>query len=274
MSGPALFNGMPAPDLALHRGLHYGDGVFRTCLIYASQVIDLMEQCETLNVDAAGLGIDPAPVAELAGEASELARGNDRAVLKMTLLRAGTARGYRPDGRAADRLLCRYAAPGFPGAAWEQGVTVFRSSFRLAAQPALAGIKHLNRLEQVLASRDWPPDTDEALLEDEAGRPVCGTRTNLFWVAAGELHTPALERCGVAGLTRRKVLALAARLGVKAQVRDATWGELEAAEEMFLTNSLVGIWPVTACGAWRRAAPGPVTRKLMESLRHPRLVQP
>jgi len=273
LSGPALFNGVLAPDLALHRGLHYGDGVFRTCLIYASQVIDLMEQCETLNADAARLGMAPVTPAELAREASDLARGHDRGVLKMTLLRAGTARGYRPDGRATDRLLCRYAAPGYPGAAWERGVTVFRSSFRLATQPALAGIKHLNRLEQVLASREWPPEADEALLEDDAGRPVCGTRTNLFWVTAGELHTPALERCGVAGLTRRKLLALAVRLGVKTQVRDASWSELEAADEIFLTNSLVGIWPVTACGAWRRAAPGPVTRKLMDALRHPRLVQ-
>jgi 4-amino-4-deoxychorismate lyase len=232
-----------------------------------------MEQCETLNTDAVRLGITPVPAAELAREATDLAGGQDRAVLKMTLLRAGTARGYRPDGRATDRLLCRYAAPGFPAAAWERGVTVFRCGFRLGTQPALAGIKHLNRLEQVLASRDWPAGADEALLEDDAGRPVCGTRTNLFWVAAGELHTPALERCGVAGLTRHKVLALAARLGVKAHVRDVSWGELEAAEEIFLTNSLVGIWPVAACGAWRRAAPGPVTRKLMDALRHPRLVQ-
>jgi 4-amino-4-deoxychorismate lyase len=274
MSGPALLNGVLAPDLALHRGLHYGDGVFRTCLIYASQVIDIQEQCETLNADAARLGMAPVLAAELAREAGELARGHDRAVLKMTLLRAGAARGYRPDGRATDRLLCRYAAPGYPAAAWERGVTVFRSTFRLATQPALAGIKHLNRLEQVLASREWPPQADEALLEDEAGRPVCGTRTNLFWVTAGALHTPALERCGVAGLTRRKVLALAARLGLKSHVRDASGADLETAEEMFLTNSLVGIWPVAACGEWRRAAPGPVTRQLMDALRHPRLVQP
>ncbi len=274
MSAAALFNGAPAPDLALHRGLHYGDGVFRTCLIYRSQIIDIQEQCDTLNTDAARLGIASVAAPELAREAGELARGHDRAVLKMTLLRAGTARGYRPDGRAADRLLCRYLAPVFPAAAWERGVTAVRSSFRLAAQPALAGIKHLNRLEQVLASRDWPPGTDEALLEDEAGRPVCGTRTNLFWVSAGVLHTPVLDRCGVAGLMRRKILALAERTGLKTDIRAGTWGELDAADEMFLTNSLVGIWPVAACGAWRRPAPGPVTRDLMEQLRHPRLVQP
>jgi 4-amino-4-deoxychorismate lyase len=273
MSGPALFNGQPASDLALHRGLAYGDGVFRTCLIYDAHVIDLHEQCETIIADAERLGISPIPVAELSREAEQMARGHARSVLKMTLLRGGNARGYRPDGRATDRLMCRYAAPGYAAATWERGVTVYRSGFRMAAQPALAGIKHLNRLEQVLASRDWPPDADEAVIEDEAGRPTCGTRANLFWVSAGTLHTPSLERCGVAGLMRRKVLALAEQLRLKAQVHDAGWPQVEAADEIFLTNSLVGIWPVATCGDWRRPAPGPITRALMEQLHHPRLVQ-
>ena len=271
MSALALFNGQPAPDLALHRGLHYGDGVFRTCLIYDSHVIDLKEQCETLNADAARLGLTPASAAGLAREASELAAGQPRGVLKMTLLRAGTARGYRPQGEGTDRLLCRYAAPAWPAAAWERGVTVFRSGFRLGAQPALAGIKHLNRLEQVLASRDWPAGVEEALLDDDAGRPVCGTRSNLFWVRGGELHSPALARCGVAGRMRRRVLALATRLGVQTDERNANWDEVAAADELFLTNSLIGIWPVAACAPWQRPAPGPVTRTLMEHLRHPRL---
>ena len=69
----------------------------------------------------------------------------------------------------------------------------------MAAQPLLAGIKHLNRLEQVLASRDWPDGVDEAMLGDDRGQPVCATRANLFWVRHGVLHTPALDRCGVAG---------------------------------------------------------------------------
>ena len=110
--------------------------------------------------------------------------------------------------------------------------------------------------------------------EDDRGQPVCGTRSNLFWVRGGELRTPALERCGVAGLMRRKVLELAGRLGLKATVRDGDWAEFGAADEVFLTNSLIGIWPVATCGSWRRAAPGPVTRRLTEQLRHPRLAQP
>jgi len=273
MTSPlAILNGQPAPDLAFHRGLHYGDGVFRTCLIYEGQVFDINDQCNLVVSDARRLGLAPVPLRDLHADAGRLALEQRRGVLKILLLRAGNARSYRTDGAATDRLLCRYAAPAYPASAWDGGVSVVRSRFRLAPQPALAGIKHLNRLEQVLASRDWGEGADEALLGDEAGRPVCGTRTNLFWVHGAALHTPLLERCGVAGLMRHKVLALADALQVKAQVRDGSWDEVESADEVFLTNSLVGIWPVARLGSRRLAAPGPLTKRLMDRLAHPRLV--
>jgi 4-amino-4-deoxychorismate lyase len=271
VTAEALFNGGLVPDLSAHRGLNYGDGVFRTCLIYMSQVFDIKEQCDTVNRDAARLGLAPVSVAMLEREAASLAQGQVRGVLKVVLMRAGAGRGYRAQGGATDRLLRRYPAPDYRAAAWDAGVRAFRSRFRLATQPALAGIKHLNRLEQVLASREWEEGSDEALLGDEAGGPVCGTRSNLFWVAGGVLHTPSLERCGVAGLTRHKVLALAREQGLDTRVRDgAGWDELEAADEAFLTNSLVGIWPLARIGPRRWPAPGPVTRQLMERLAHPR----
>lgn len=271
MSAEALFNGGPVPDLSAHRGLNYGDGVFRTCLIYMSQVVDIKKQCDTANRDAARLGLAPVPVATLEREAASLAQGHARGVLKLVLMRAGAGRGYRAQDGATDRLLRRYPAPGYRAATWDAGITAFRSGFRLATQPALAGIKHLNRLEQVLASREWEEGADEALLGDEAGGPVCGTRSNLFWAAGGVLHTPALERCGVAGLMRHKVLTQARALGLDTRVRDgAGWDELEAADEAFLTNSLVGIWPLARLGLRRWPAPGPLTRRLVERLAHPR----
>jgi 4-amino-4-deoxychorismate lyase len=270
VSPALLFNGGPAPDLSGHRALHYGDGVFRTCFIYKSQVLDLDEQCDLVTADAARLALAPVAVAQLAAEARRLAAGVDQGVLKILLLRGGEARGYGASGGTTDRLLRRYDAPSYRAACWEQGVGVCRSPIALASQPALAGIKHLNRLEQVLASRDWPPDADEALLADAAGRPICGTRTNLFRVGGGVLYTAPLDQCGVAGHLRRKVLALAPALGVEVRVQHGPWEELEAADEVFLTNSLVGIWPVARLDARRWVAPGPVTRRFMERLAHPR----
>lgn len=268
MSAVALFNGAPEAGLAHHRSLHYGDGVFRTCLIYNSHLIDKEEQYEKITRDAAALGL-AADGAALRREAQTLAEGQPRAVLKLMLLRAGGQRGYRSAETRADRLLCRYPMPELPAAAWTRGVRVFRSPLQLAAQPALAGIKHLNRLEQVLASRGWPDGADEGVLGDDQGRPLSGTRSNLFWVTQEGLRTPRLDRCGVAGLMREKVLAAARMLDIPATIAPGSWAELEGAHEVFLTNSLIGIWPVAAMDGRRWDAPGPVTRRLMDHLRHP-----
>jgi 4-amino-4-deoxychorismate lyase len=266
-----LFNGEPGePALVFHRGFTYGDGVFRTCLIYDSHVTDLEQQIQKVCADAERVHLQPDPE-RLALEARSLAAGRARGVLKILLLRSGGERGYRSGGQRADRLLCRYAAPAFPAAAWAQGVRLARLDFRLAAQPALAGVKHLNRLEQVLAARGIPADAPEGIVCDDAGEPLSGTRTNLFWLSKDVLRTPALERCGVAGHMRARVLAAAAALALRARVAPGSWAELAGADEVFVTNSLIGLWPVAELGASRWAAPGPVTQRLMAHLRHPRL---
>lgn len=269
MTAAAWLNGAPAAKLALHRGLHYGDGVFRTCLIYKEQVIDIYEHIDVLSRDAQRLDLDLPP--GLAAEAAALARGQADGVLKILLMRSPEGRGYRSAGRAADRLLCRYDAVRHPARCWTQGVAIARSSVRLAAQPALAGVKHLNRLEQVLASRRWPEGIDEIILADDHDRPIGGSRTNLFWVRGGALYTPSLQRCGVAGLMRDKVLRAAAGEGVVARVVEGSWDDLLAADEAFLSNSLVGLWPVARLEACAWPAPGPVTASLMNRLSHPRL---
>ena len=270
MSLAVLFNGGVPPDLSAHRGLHYGDGVFRTCFIYDSQVIDINDQIDIVIEDSQRLAMSPVDREQLASEARRLAAGVDKGVLKILLLRSGEARGYGAAAAPTDRLLRRYDAPPHRADCWEQGVTVSRSPVVLASQPALAGIKHLNRLEQVLASQALEPDSDEALLADEEGHPVCGTRTNLFRVKDGVLCTAPLDRCGVAGHVRRKVLALAPTLGVEARVQHGTWDDLFAADEAFLTNSLIGIWPIARLGARAWVAPGPLTRRFMDRLAHPR----
>jgi 4-amino-4-deoxychorismate lyase len=269
----SLFNGAPAVALAHHRGLHYGDGVFRTCLIYDSQINDLDEQLKKLLSDAARLELTLANPAALRGEALALAGGEERGVLKMLLIRSGAQRGYRSEDRQADRLLCRYAAPRYPAAFWDEGIVAGRSRFKLASQPALAGIKHLNRLEQVLASRDLY-DFDELILPDDQDRPVCGSRTNLFWARTDSLYTPPLDHCGVAGVTRDKVLRAAEACGIRTEVRAGSWADLEAADEAFVTNSVIGIWPLARLDARTWPGPGAVTRRLMEALKHPRLAPP
>ena len=268
----ALFNGQP-PDgsLATARGLHYGDGVFRTLLVWQGQVLDWPQQLEKLQDDCARLELAMPAAAQLQSELQTLTQGKETLAAKIIVMRKPAQRGYAPHTAEADRLLICNAAPRYPARYWEEGISALRSTVQLGSQPRLAGIKHLNRLEQVLASRDWPEGIAESLMCNEAGEPLCGTRSNLFWVSGGVLHTPALDRCGVAGLMRAKLLALAATLGLPSQVQTQDWSALKRADEAFISNSLIGLWPLRQVEQQRWNTPGPVTQKLMTALQHPRL---
>ena len=202
-------------------------------------------------------------------EASSLAAGCKRGVLKILLWRGAQPRGYRPRTTKVERLLIRDELPALPPSAWSQGVRVMRSPVLLSQQPRLAGIKHLNRLEQVLASQDWPRGVAEAIQCDASGSPIGGTRCNLFWVSRGALYTPELSLCGVAGMMRQKVLEMAQALRIDWKIGRWSWRDFELSDEAFLTNSLIGIWPLRAIDRRRWRVPGPVTSRLITALAHP-----
>jgi 4-amino-4-deoxychorismate lyase len=267
-----LLNGQADGDLALSRGLHYGDGVFRTVLIWDAQLIDWDQHLEKLSSDCAALDLDVPDLSQLAAEAMQLAAGQARAVLKVIVMRQAGGRGYRADARAADRLLLSYPAPKFETRCWESGVNAFSPVLRLSLQPALAGLKHLNRLEQVLASRDWPENADEGILCNQAGYLVSGTRSNLFWVTSGKLHTPLLDESGVSGMMRNKIIMLGKTMQVATSVVKAPLSALQEADEAFVCNSLIGIWPLRRFEGREWQAPGEITQKLAKALQHPRLV--
>jgi 4-amino-4-deoxychorismate lyase len=136
------------------------------------------------------------------------------------------------------------------------------ATLRLGENPALAGLKHLNRLEQVLARAEAPAtDADELLLFSSSGLLACGTASNVFLVASGRLKTPRLDLCGVSGVMRRVVLREATRAGIAAEEAVVSATELENASEVFVTNARIGIWPVCRIGD-RSLTPGEITRRL------------
>jgi 4-amino-4-deoxychorismate lyase len=138
---------------------------------------------------------------------------------------------------------------------------VHRCALVLSEQPRLAGVKSLNRLENVLARGEWSdPAIAEGLLGDARGHVIEGVASNLFVVRAGRVATPRLDRCGVIGAQRERVRELLAAEGSPVEERDIGWDELQAADEVFLTNSLAGVRPVAAMGD-RRWNPGPLTRR-------------
>jgi 4-amino-4-deoxychorismate lyase len=273
MASVAWLNGSPADAaLAFSRGLHYGDGVFRTLLKYDRQIIDIGGQLEKLAADSAVLGLRFDALSPLRQEIFDASTNLDTGVIKVLLLRAGAGRGYRPPAESsADRLVLCYPLPTFEARCWGAGITATKSDFTLATQPQLAGIKHLNRLEQVLASRNWPASSDEVILGDDGGRPICGSRSNLFWLQQGVLCTPLLNRCGVAGRMRARILTLAQQLGIETRIEAFEWHALMAADEAFVSNSLIGIWPLRQLDGQCWSAPGLMTADLMRGLAHPTL---
>jgi 4-amino-4-deoxychorismate lyase len=220
----------------------------------------LREGCRRLNIPLPDEG-------RLHAEAHRLIAGCERCVLKVIITRGPGGRGYRaPPAATPTRVLQVSPWPGFPSACRDCGVAIRLCSQRLGINPALAGIKHLNRLEQVLARQEWDdPDIHEGLLCDTSGNVIEGTMSNLFVVHGEKLLTPDLARCGVAGIMRSVILELAGRLGIESVVRVLPLAELEAADELFLTNGIIGIWPVIRLeqAGYRK---GPITRELQTQL--------
>jgi 4-amino-4-deoxychorismate lyase len=262
-----LVNGAPAESVpANDRGLAYGDGVFRTLLVTAGKPRHWQHHYRKLAHDCSVLRLQCPPRASLENDLRTLALAGD-IVVKIIVTRGAGERGYRYAPEApCNRMVM--AAPTSPYASsnGEAGVHVRRCQLRLARQPALAGIKHLNRLENVLARAEW---TDEAIAEgilcDMEGLVIGGTMSNLFAVAGDELVTPGLERCGVAGVTRERVMDAALQHGLPCRICDFTWAELLAADEIFLVNSVFGVWPVRQVDEDARRV-GPVVRDVQQWL--------
>jgi 4-amino-4-deoxychorismate lyase len=238
----ALVNGREADTISLQdRGLHYGDGLFETIAIRRGRprLFDL--HLARLAEGCARLALPMPDESLLAGEISAVTEAREQ-VVKLVLTRGAAGRGYRPpEYPEPTRIVAAYAAPrAGPG-----GARVRTCRTRLGWSPALAGLKHLGRLEQVLARSEWRGDgTDEGLMLDPEGHVVCGTQTNLFLLREGELLTPLIDRAGVDGVMRRAVLRWARGQCIVAREARLRADDLHGAEEVFLTNALIGAWPV------------------------------
>lgn len=227
-----------AEAFAAGRGFAYGDGVFETLRVVDGRVPWWPAHRDRLAGGAARLGFAPPSPARLDTELATLAHEIGGGVIKLVLTRGSGGRGYAPAQDAAP--LWTLSSHPLPPAPRVPGLVVRWCDLRLAAQPALAGLKHCNRLEQVLARAEWrDADIDEGLLRDAEGHVVCATAANVFVLRDGVWWTPPVDRCGVAGVCRGWALnALSARvaqLGVD---------DVAAADAVFLCNAVRGILPV------------------------------
>jgi len=264
----ALIGGRPGRSIdVLDRGLHYGDGLFETLAVRDGCPQLWEAHLRRLSAGCQRLALPPPDEAVLAAEANKLCAGHRRAVLKLILTRGRGARGYRfgPTPRPT-RVLLLYRPPDHDAERWRSGVAVRCCTTPASANPVLAGIKHLNRLEQTLARAEWDDEAiAEGLMFDLRGGLVSGTSSNVFLVRDGRVLTPALSACGVAGVMRGEILARARGAGLDCAEVPLGREDLFSADEVFLSNSLFGVWPVNSIDG--TALPtGAVARAMIEAL--------
>lgn len=231
------------------RGLQYGDGLFETIAYYDGEAefveahLDrLVAGCERLNI----------PFQQLEQLRTELTTvyqqlATDNAVIKIIITRGEGGRGYLADSDVEPtRIISTHSYPNYPDSYSQSGVQLRFCQQTLSENKTLAGIKHLNRLEQVLARNEWQdPDIAEGLMCDNHGNIIEGTMSNVFIVKSGQLITPVLTNSGVAGIMRAQIIQLADKQDITVKEREIAKDELAQADELFVCNSVIGIWPVT-----------------------------
>jgi len=265
-----LVNGVESDAVSVQdRGLTYGDGVFRTFTLRGGKPLLWTHQYAKLAADCGVLGITCPAAAVLERDLTAVAVRFPDCVIRIIITRGAGERGYAIPATASPlRVVSASPLPDYPQRHYDRGVRVRLCRIRLAAQPALAGIKHLNRLENVLARAEWnDPGIAEGLLCDADGNVIGGTMSNVFAVSRGELMTPDLARCGVAGVQRELVIGLARSNNIPVRVANISIDELLAADELFLVNSVIGVWQIAEFGG-KSWAPGRMTAQIRRWIEH------
>jgi len=262
-----LVNGAEAAVDPGDRGLAYGDGLFETMAVLDGAIRRLDLHLDRLTEGCRRLGITAPGLDTILSDLEKLRPTASLSVAKLTVTRGTGTRGYVSASDAqTTRIFGIHPWPDYPASNYSDGVAVRNCELRLGENPTLAGLKHLNRLEQVLARMEWSAGPwAEGLLTDTSGSVIGGTMSNVFAVRGDTLRTPTLRRCGVKGVMRRIVMELAPGQGLNAEECDFSPGELTTSDEIFLTNAVIGIWPVRQLDQ-QRFAPGAVTRRLMDAV--------
>ncbi len=243
-----LINGQALSALAISdRAIAYGDGVFETIAVkqgvmplWAAHYQRLIDACSQLDL--------PLPnEAVLLKEIDALKGKQVQAVIKIIITRGSGERGYCPPTHPQTRRIVQCLPwPEIPQAYYTEGVSVIYCKTPVSQNTQLAGIKHLNRLDNVLASKECDEKhSAEGLMCDSLERVIGGTKSNIFYVREGRLYTPLLNQAGVLGIMRAQVLLQAQALNINTHIVPISRAALNEADEIFLTNSLIGIWPVT-----------------------------
>jgi 4-amino-4-deoxychorismate lyase len=242
-----LINGEDREYIATtDRGFQYGDGLFETIEVIGGQPIFLQQHLSRLNVGCLRLSIPIPNIQQLTEDIFLVCKDAKLAVVKIIVTRGSGGRGYRqPESIQPTRVVSLHPFPGFPPTNAKQGITACFCDTRLGLNPALAGIKHLNRLEQVMARAEWDdPIIQEGIMLDINNNVIEGTMTNLFYVKDNIIYTSSLKLSGVAGVMREIIKKIIVEQNLALVEHDYGKENLLVADEAFVCNSVIGIWPI------------------------------
>ena len=264
-----LINGNNEPLSPLDRGFAYGDGVFRTLPIYHGKpdcwdlhYSKLASDCNALNITCPEESLLLNDINQLFGSYGMLVE--PQAVAKIIVTRGLSGRGYAvPQYATPNRIVIKSTFPHYDDANITDGISLHLCETRLGLQTKLAGVKHLNRLENILARMEWQDKKlVDGLMLDTNGCVIECTSSNIFARYGAQLITPDLTECGVAGVTRQRIIKYAPSLGLLPKLQKLSLFELLQADEVIICNSLFGAWQVVELNnkAW-------TTQNLAEDLR-------
>jgi 4-amino-4-deoxychorismate lyase len=239
-----LINGIASEYLPVtDRGLQYGDGIFETIACEDSHPVFVRQHLQRMENGAGKLDIAFPGRHSLQQDIRRLLRGNGgKCVIKLILTRGSGKRGYRYDpGQAARRICMRSSWPDHVTEWQQHGIIVRFCETPVSMNPVLAGIKSLNRLENVIASSELGTAHDEGFLSDIDGNVIEGTMSNLFAFIGDTLVTPDLSRGGIKGIIREQILDIAKHSNIKHEIRNIGRDELLSSAEIFICNSVTGI---------------------------------
>jgi len=260
----SLVNGQISAFLPVtDRGLAYGDGVFETLAVFSGRPRWWQDHMDRLSLACERLSIRCPAQTILLSEVQNVSAGQVRCVVKIILTRGSSERGYGATRTAAPtRIVSAHAWPDNSPYAGS-GICTKILSIRLGLQPALGGMKHLNRLEQVLAATEVNArGVDDGLLLDAENFLISAVSSNIFLVSGERLLTPRLDRCGIRGVVRGRILK---EFKSRCELRRISTDMLSETDEIFLCNSIRGIVPVRVIDS-HSFQPGPVVRELQEWL--------
>lgn len=261
-------NGIPTDQIKVtDRGFCYGDGIFETIAVVDGRPQLLSQHLNRMRSSLERLGFPEAIETVIESDLALLPFQGDQ-TLKLIVTRGNGFRGYMPPQEVSATRVMTLTDRVINYDRADQGVVTRLCDYRLPLNPALAQLKHLNRLDQIMARNEWhDPNIAEGIMLDAEGFLIEGTMSNLFWFnsAAGELQTPLIDRCGVKGVMRDHIISLSHREGVRVVEGRFSPSVLSEASEAFICNSLIGIWPIVALDH-NHYKIGSITRKLQSIL--------